>query len=166
LLYTHPSAGYDWNGAGAANWDLLLMPNLAKDGKKVVFTSTDGTYSNFDHESRGVNPYGNEAVFLAELVPDDGLPVDRVPPSMPGNLIASSVAPGQNKLTWTPSVDDGVGGYFVFRDGRMIAVVKRGTEYVDAFNLKSTQTYEYSVSAYDAMANASETTGPKSVKAQ
>jgi hypothetical protein len=167
LLYTHASAGYDWNGEGAANWDLLLMPNLAKDGKKVVFTTTDGNYSNFDHQSRGVEPYGNEAVFLAELVPDDGHPVDRTPPSMPGDLTASSVAPGHNKLTWTPSLDDcGVAGYSIFRDGRMIAVVKRGTEYDDAFNLKSAQTYQYSVSAFDAMANASERTAPKGVKAR
>jgi hypothetical protein len=48
----------------------------------------------------------------------------------------------------------------------MIAVVKRGTEYVDAFNLKPAQTYQYSVSAFDAMANASGRTAPKSVKAQ
>jgi len=48
----------------------------------------------------------------------------------------------------------------------MIAIVKRGTEYVDAFNLKSAQTYQYSVSAFDAMANASERTPPKRVKAQ
>ena len=94
-------------------------------------------------------------------------PIDRAPPSMPGNLIASSAGAGQIKLTWTPSVDDGgVVGYSIFRDGRMIAVVKRGTEYVDASNLRSAQTYQYSVRAHDAMANASEGTAPQSVKAQ
>ncbi len=66
-----------------------------------------------------------------------------------------------------PASERGCGlQYSIFRDGRMTAVVKRGTEYVNVFNLKSAQTYQYSVSAFDAMANASDRTAPKSVKAQ
>ena len=48
----------------------------------------------------------------------------------------------------------------------MIAVVKRGNEYVDTFDLKSAQTCQHSASAFDTLANASERTPPKRVKAQ
>ncbi len=48
----------------------------------------------------------------------------------------------------------------------MIAVVKRGNEYVDTFDLKSAQTCQYSASAFDTLANASGRTAPKSLKAR
>jgi hypothetical protein len=163
LLYRLDSAGYGWGKTGGENWGVVPFTNLRKDGRLICFTSTSGTYSEDDFHAQGVKPYRDVGVFLAELDlvknqqdPND----DTLPPTMPGNLKATS-AGGTVTLTWDSAVDPanettpstGIAGYNIFRDDVKIDVVPGGgTQYVDSFNVKSGTSYRYFISAYDHMA--------------
>ena len=72
-------------------------------------------------------------------------------PSVPGGLAASNVSPNSATLSWTASTDaggPGIGGYYVYRNGNLIATVSSGTSYTDAALATST-TYSYQVAAFD-----------------
>jgi chitodextrinase len=80
-------------------------------------------------------------------------PADTIPPSVPSNLAAT---PGSNaiSLTWGASTDNvGVTGYIVRRNGTPVATIA-ATSYVDTGLIASTS-YSFTVSAVDAVANAS-----------
>lgn len=67
-------------------------------------------------------------------------------PSMPTNLSASAVSPGEIDLAWTPSTGD-FSGYKIYRDGTYL-VSTAADSYADMSVMSSTQ-YCYEVSAYD-----------------
>ena len=78
---------------------------------------------------------------------------DTILPTVPNNLAATS---GSNaiSLTWAASTDNvGVTGYVVRRNGIPVATIA-ATSYVDTGLIAST-TYTFTVSAVDAVANAS-----------
>jgi chitodextrinase len=87
------------------------------------------------------------------------LSTDTTLPTVPTNLIATSVST-QVTLSWTASTDNvGVAGYSIYRNSAKIAAITSGTSYTDA-GLAPNTTYSYTVSAYDAAGNNSAQTSP------
>jgi hypothetical protein len=79
---------------------------------------------------------------------------DIAPPTVPGNLTATPVAPSQVSLAWDPSSDNvGVGGYQVFRDNVQIATSVTNS-YLDT-GIQANSTHSYYVVAFDAGGNFS-----------
>lgn len=86
---------------------------------------------------------------------------DTVPPSVPAGLTATAVSFAQINLAWTASTDDvGVAGYRILRcEGAgcvpTLQVAAGSVANYSDTGLSPTTSYSYSVSAYDAAANAS-----------
>jgi hypothetical protein len=51
------------------NWPTSPFATVRSDGRQMVFTSTDGKYSMYDHAVHGATPWGYRGIFLADLVP-------------------------------------------------------------------------------------------------
>lgn len=84
-------------------------------------------------------------------------PADTIPPTMPGGLVTTPVAPNQTNLKWNPSTDTvlaGLIGYEIFRDGVMIATTF-STNYQDTVGLSPSTSYAYTVQARDLAGNRS-----------
>ncbi|MBP7119023.1 peptidoglycan-binding protein, partial [Candidatus Woesebacteria bacterium] len=80
--------------------------------------------------------------------------IDNQAPSIPTNLSATVVSSSQINLSWSASTDNvGVTGYKIYRGGTLLTTIN-ATSYSNTGLNASTQ-YDYSVSAYDAMANES-----------
>src|SRR4029078_9393517 len=75
-------------------------------------------------------------------------------PSVPGNLVATAVSPTQVNLTWSASTDNvGVTGYYVYLyDTPIITTTSPSFSHT---GLTPGATYNYRVSAYDAVPNHS-----------
>ncbi|MES3031033.1 MAG: hypothetical protein V4697_01315 [Patescibacteria group bacterium] len=99
----------------------------------------------------GASAYGAENTFQTSL---DVIADDPVAPSVPLNLLASTLSSTVINLTWDASTDNvGVTGYRIFRDGFIIASTT-GIFYQDSGLVAST-TYDYNVEAYDYQLNYS-----------
>jgi chitodextrinase len=73
---------------------------------------------------------------------------DRIPPTAPTSLVATSPTKRTVKLVWKPSTDNvGVAGYYVYQDGVRIATTT-ATSYTVS-GLTSRRTYSYVVKAFD-----------------
>ncbi|MEM7281353.1 MAG: PASTA domain-containing protein, partial [Pseudomonadota bacterium] len=85
------------------------------------------------------------------IIPGTPPPPDTTPPSVPQNLVATTIDHTQIGLSWNASTDSesGVSGYNIFRDGggSPIATVS-GTSYTDG-GLTPNTSYTYTVSAFD-----------------
>ncbi len=70
-LLSKQSAGRWQTRPGAAdhvNFDAAPVATIRKDGKQLIFSSTDGKYTYSDHlEGGGVTPWGNEGIFLVNF---------------------------------------------------------------------------------------------------
>lgn len=85
--------------------------------------------------------------------------VDRIPPTIPGNLRTTNVAANQVALAWNQSTDDVlVASYAVYRDGVKRATVS-GTTYTDT-TVSPDTTYTYTVTAMDKSDNESAQSAP------
>jgi hypothetical protein len=51
------------------NWPTSPIATLRKDGRQFVFTTTNGKYSQRDHDDFGVTPWSPRLLYLANLVP-------------------------------------------------------------------------------------------------
>ena len=79
---------------------------------------------------------------------------DTQAPSVPANLLAQANSSSQINLSWTASTDNvGVTGYNIYRDGALLDT--SATNFYTNIGLSASTTYTYSVSAYDAVGNAS-----------
>lgn len=79
---------------------------------------------------------------------------DTSPPTIPANLIATTVSSTLIGLSWDASTDDtAVTGYRIYRGGAEITTVT-GTTYADT-GLTANTAYAYTVSAFDAAGNNS-----------
>ena len=138
---------YNWSNSGP-QWDPGFLISRA-DRPRVAFRAPDSK------------------IHAYRLAVTTSAP-DTIPPSTPGNLVASNVTSTSVDLTWLASTDDvGVTGYNVYRcEGTGCAPVKvgttSGTVYEDA-SLVSAATYTYTVAAYDSGGNVSSLSAPISV---
>ncbi len=74
--------GATWD-TGNLNWHAHPFPNIRKDGRQILFGSTDGKYSWEDYQKKGVTPWGYEGFFLADL--DNCREVANPPVVIPGD---------------------------------------------------------------------------------
>jgi chitodextrinase len=89
---------------------------------------------------------------------------DTIPPSVPTNLTAASITTNSIKLTWKASADNvSVAGYILYVNDVPVANVGNATTFTH-IGLSPNTTYNYRVSAYDAVPNHSAWTAPLAVK--
>ncbi len=137
------------------------------------------TQTSFKHIGRTAGTTYNYRVSAYDAVPNHSAwtapvsvtttgksPPDTTPPSVPEGLAGTAVSATQINLTWSASTDNvGVQGYYVYLND-----VALGTTTTTSFQhtgLAAATTYNYRVSAYDAVPNHSAwTASPVSVKTE
>jgi hypothetical protein len=72
----------------------------------------------------------------------------------PASLTATAISSGQVNLAWAASIEYGVIGYRVFRNGVQIGTTATNS-YYDYTGLSANTAYTYTVSAYDSVGNVS-----------
>ena len=140
------------SGAATAQW---------YDPTNAAYTAIPGSpFANTG--TRQFTPPGNNSggngdwVLLLEAGASSG---DTQPPTAPTGLTATAISPSQINLSWTASTDNvGVAGYLVFRNNVQIAATAR-TGYNDT-GLTPSNSYIYTVEAFDAAGNVSSPTAP------
>jgi hypothetical protein len=84
-----------------------------------------------------------------------GVTIDTEAPSVPTGLTGTAVSPTQINLTWNASTDDfGVTGYTVFLNDAVLGTTTTATSFQHT-GLTAGTTYNYRVSAHDAVPNHS-----------
>ena len=152
---------------GASTDDMAMDHYEVWRGGSFLTASTDLTYT--DSTTRQGQTYAY-SVYAVDAVGNRSAPavativvLDRIAPSAPASLHASSPAKGTVRLTWTASTDNvGVKGSYVYRGATLIATLSNGTAIgYTVKNLTSGQTY---VRAFDAAGNQSADSNAASVK--
>ncbi len=117
------------------------------DGSLTASTTYSYTVSAFDAA-------GNNSSQSAAVQATTQAPPDTTPPSVPTGLTVSSATTSSVSLSWTASTDNvGVTGYKIYRAGVQVGT-STVTSYTDT-GLTASNTYSYSVSAFDAAGNNS-----------
>lgn len=148
---------------------------LLRNGTEIAFVdSTQYADNNVEHNSTynyqviAVDRKGNVSGLsnVATVTTLPGNVSDVTPPSVPGNLVATSDASGSIVLTWDASTDNvGVYRYQVVRSDRSAPLTETvGTRFIDAAVVPGT-TYEYRVRALDAAGNVSALSTPATATA-
>ncbi len=95
--------------------------------------------------------------FSAASVPVGGAPPspDTIPPTIPGNVLASPLSTSSIKVSWSPSTDNlAVTGYDLYTTNGVLLASTALTNYTDT-GLSASTTYSYLVKARDFAGNAS-----------
>lgn len=151
-----------WSASVAANGEPVEY-YLYRNGQQIenipgftFYTDTPGagtfSYTVAGYDSDGVSAQSKSTTYVT-------VPSDTVPPSQPQNLTAA-VSSSSIRLSWQVSTDNvGVVGYYISRNGVRILTTSPVTSgsYTDN-GLASGATYRYSVQAYDATGNLSDST--------
>ena len=160
----NPNAtGITWNAStdnvGVAGYYVLRNGSIAATAATLYYQDTGLTTST-------TYTYTIEAFDLGGNVSAPSLPIsvttkDVVPPSTPGNLVATPANCQKVTLTWSPSTDnEGVGSYLVFwgiSPGALAQVARTSstnTSYT-SYPLTCGATYYYGVEAVDTSGNVS-----------
>jgi chitodextrinase len=107
-----------------------------------------------------IDAAGNES---AQSTPVTATTPDVTPPSVPTNLQAAATGSSQVSLSWQAAADNtAVAGYYLYRDGNLIATVTGGLSYIDA-GLTTADSYQYTVATFDAAGNTSAPTAAVAV---
>jgi chitodextrinase len=147
--------------------DYVIPGDVAEITVTLYYQTTTREYVEFLRDENYTNDWGQRFYDLwaangkstPEVMAQQTLtfqPVsgDTEPPTVPGNLVATTIGSGQIDLTWDPSTDNiGVVEYWVYRDGARVAT-SANTSYSD-LGLTPSTTYDYNVTAVDAAANES-----------
>jgi fibronectin type 3 domain-containing protein len=157
--------GNDWDratartvGAGQTKVDEYLAPvgDTMWVQRQNAATPLPGTAVTLSDTAPTADRWNFAAVEVLPAV------TDSQPPTAPTGLSAGTVTASNVPLSWTASSDDqGVAGYRVFRDGVKVGEVA-GTAFSDTTVAAST-TYTYTVKAFDAGGNVSESSNPLTV---
>ncbi len=127
-----------------------VVINLGKSYRKIS-GGVDPVFNNGARITSITLPSRSGAVLLNDTLPNNQ---DTQAPNAPNNLTATAVSQTQINLAWTASSDNtGVAGYFILRDGTLIARTANLT-YQD-LNLDTSKIYRYILVAYDANGNVS-----------
>ncbi len=141
-------------GLGASLGNSTAIDNNLVAAHSVVLTGL-AAQTSYVYRVRSKDAAAREGIGVSNTFTTLGGPPDGVPPSMPGNVVATPVSPSAIDISWAASTDNvGVSGYKLFRDGSQITTVTAGTSYSD-IDLSPSTTYTYRVSAYDAANNNS-----------
>jgi len=121
------------------------------------FGSYYGEHRNITLQN-GVDPNLNASVRLAYFgsLPDIVLPFAGIPPTVPGNLIATPVDGVSVFLQWAASKDNvAVTGYTIWVNGELNTTVPASTTFYVVEGLTPATTYTFEVAAFDAAGNVS-----------
>jgi hypothetical protein len=149
--------------AACSGWGMLSVNLGSATGLQAAFNNGSGTWDN----NAGKNyPLGSGMSKVDAGTVTSGVSpcsVDSVAPSVPAALAGTAVDANKVSLTWSASTDNvGVSGYYVYRNGALIATVASATAYTDSTAAPST-TYSYTLKAFDAAANVSGVSAAASV---
>ncbi|MBN2000345.1 DNRLRE domain-containing protein [candidate division KSB1 bacterium] len=130
-----------------------------RNGSSIATTSST-SYSDmtcvpgqtYSYQVSAINGGGMESEASSPV--EVSTPTDDQPPSTPTGLTATASSSTQIDLTWNAATDNtAVAGYRVFRDGVEIGTAST-LAYTDT-GLSPSTTYQYQVSAFDAVGNES-----------
>jgi len=142
-----------------------------RNGTQMATVTSGTSYQNTGLNSNTTYSYsvsaydqaGNNSAQSAPLNVTTLPPPDTTPPSVPANLVASSITSTTVTISWTASTDNvGVVGYRIYRNGTPVATVTSGTSYQNT-NLTPATAYTYTVQAYDQAGNNSAQSAPLNV---
>ncbi len=87
--------------------------------------------------------------------------VDEEAPTVPGNLVASKMAPNSITLSWSPSIDNSgtIASYELYNGNQLIALVNGNANSYTINNTIPGDTYNFSVLAADGAGNKSQPSG-------
>jgi hypothetical protein len=126
-------------------------------GGHAAGTTADLTWTDYGFDPAAGSVYWIQAVNAAGFVSSGCGSVDTtdsVPPTCPGNLLATAVTATSVTIAWLPASDalSGLAGYNVYRGNAYQAFVPAGTEtYTDTVSAGTT--YNYAVTALDYAVN-------------
>jgi len=138
-----------------------------RNGALLVTLGNNTTYQNtgltpstsYTYYVRALDAAGNVSG-QSNVASATTLPVDKIAPSVPGNLTANAVSISQIDLSWTASTDNvAVTGYQVFRDGTLLVTLGNVTTFQNT-GLAASTPYSYTVRARDAAGNLSLLSAP------
>jgi hypothetical protein len=143
--YTSPYA-HAWDTSGEANGQHTILSRAVDAAGNPATNAITVIVNNV--------PPGSSAPSGSPSPSGPSLPPDRTPPTAPSSFFAAGVSSSTANLTWSASSDNvGVIGYRVYRNGVFV-----GTSKTDSFEdsgLSPGTTYRYTISAYDAENNPS-----------
>lgn len=141
--------------AACTGWGMLSVNLGSATGLQAAFNNGAGTWDNNGGKNYALGT-GMSAVENGGISSGvNPCNVDTVAPTAPTGTSASAIDANTVSLAWTASTDNvGVSGYYVYRNGALIATVAGGTAYTDNTAAPST-TYSYTLKAFDAAANVS-----------
>jgi hypothetical protein len=160
---------------GVGGYYVYRQGNLIATVKKGAVSYTDTPLAAATSYSYQVAAFDNASPAnvsaLSATLNATTLP-DTVPPVVPAGLTSSNVTNTTATISWNPTTDlpipgaTGVGGYYVYRGGSLVATVTSGTSFNDT-GLTTSQTYSYTVKAFDKATppNVSAASSPLSVTA-
>ena len=141
--------------SACAGWSVLTVNLGSATGLLAAFNNGAGSWDSNGGKNyplgTGISDVENGGVSVGV----NPCNVDTTAPSTPAGVAGSPVDANTVSLAWNASTDNvGVSGYYVYRNGALIATVANGTGYVDNTVAPST-TYSYTVKAFDAAVNVS-----------
>jgi chitodextrinase len=173
---TPPSVPAGLTGSAVSNTQINLSWSASTDNvgvkgyyvylNNVALTTTTAT--SFQHTGLTAGTTYNYRVSAFDAIPNHSAwtatpvavtttlitPPDTTPPSVPTNLTGSAVSNTQNNLTWSASTDNvGVKGYYVYLNN--VALTTTTATSFQHTGLTAGTTYNYRVSAFDAVPNHS-----------
>ncbi len=155
------------------NWDTTLKPDntfnvvargYASDGVTLLASSPvikvkvlNGTIYQcsdaIDNDGDGLIDFPQDTG-CTSLTDNSEVNTDTTAPTVPSNLVATSITSSTVSLSWSASTDNvGVVGYQIFKNGVFLGTTT-GTTFT-ATSLVAGTTYSFSVKAYDAVPNYS-----------
>ena len=156
-----------WNAStdnvGVTGYYVYLndAPLTTTTGTSYTYNGVNGSSTSFRVSAFDAVP--NHSAWTAPVAAQAPV-ADTQPPSVPTGLTATAVSSTQNKLSWNASTDNvGVTGYYVYLNDAPLTTVT-GTSFTHS-GLTAGTTYNYRVSAFDAVPNHSAWTAAISAKA-
>ncbi|WP_438435246.1 S8 family serine peptidase [Gorillibacterium sp. sgz500922] len=104
------------------------------------------------------NYYGYVVTIKANITPPD-----TTPPTAPTNLRVESIGDLSAQLTWNPSAEADVNGYYIYRNGLLNGTVSKDSTSFRAEALNPQTAYTFTVKAFDTTGNLSPASNALSV---
>ena len=141
--------------AACTGWGVLSVNLGSATGLLAAFNNGAGTWDSNGGKnyplSTGISDVENGGVSVGV----NPCNVDTTAPSVPAGVAGTAIDANTVSLGWNAASDNvGVSGYYVYRNGALVATVANGTGYTDNTAAPSTA-YSYTVKAFDAAANLS-----------
>lgn len=146
-----------------SGWAQLSVNLGSATGLQAAFNNGSGTWDNNGGKNYALGTGTSDVQNGGVITGVNPCDVDTTAPTAPASLSGQAVDANTVTLSWNAATDNvGVSGYYVYRNGALLATVVNGTTYTDSTASPST-TYSYSVKAFDANANLSAASAPVSV---